>query len=215
MSVTLIYTNWKRKKNLLEIIDAAKKQTFPLKIFIVDNASNDVNNKFCNDDSSINVIEKDNSLMCWERWLVAFDSDTKYICIMDDDICFSKNNVIESCFNFMENNINVDGIGVEGVKLNYNGYYNSDHLFSTSKKNINVTIIKGRFMFIKKESLLNVDTAPDLTCDDIKISSYLKNKLLPSFLSDCFYNLPEGTESLSGKYYQHINREYATKKYFK
>ena len=213
MEITIIYTNWRRKDNLSEIISNCKKQTLLPKIVVVDNAFSDEDNKFI--DSDIEILERDNSLKCWARWIASFNYDSKYICIMDDDISFSRDNVLEDCYNYMENNSYLNGIGCEGVELNRNSeYFNSNHVFS-STKDILVPIIKGRFMFIRKTSLNNLDLTPDLTCDDIKVSYHLKNKVVPSFLSNSFYNLKQGTESLSGKQYQYNKRLLAAKKYFK
>ena len=161
MEITIIYTNWRRKDNLSEIISNCKKQTLLPKIVVVDNAFSDEDNKFI--DSDIEILERDNSLKCWARWIASFNYDSKYICIMDDDISFSRDNVLEDCYNYMENNSYLDGIGCEGVELNRNSeYFNSNHVFS-STKDILVPIIKGRFMFIRKTSLNNLDLTPDLT----------------------------------------------------
>ena len=213
MEITIIYTNWRRRDNLNEIISNCKKQTLLPKIVVVDNSFSDEDNRFIGD--SIEILERDNSLKCWERWLISFNYESKYISIMDDDISFSRDNVLEDCYNYMENNLDIDGIGCEGVELNRNSeYFNSNHVFS-STKDISVSIIKGRFMFIRKSSLNNLDLISDLTCDDIKVSSHLKNKIVPSFLSNSFYDLKQGTESLSGKQYQYNKRLLAAKKYFK
>ena len=215
MEIILIYTNWKRKSNLHRIIEITKQQNMLPKIIIVDNSYSDENNRFISDDTSIDILERDNTLKCWERWLVSFNYNSKYTCIMDDDLEFSRNNVIEDCYKFMENNLFVDGIGCEGVQLIKNtGYVDSNHVFPT-KSNIKVSIIKGRFMFIRTSSLIGLNLEPDLTCDDIKVSSHLKIKIIPSFLYNSFFDLPQGAESLSIKHYQHIKREYSTKKYFK
>lgn len=214
MEITIIYTNWRRRNNLNEIVQNCLKQTLLPEIVIVDNAFLDENNKFICDDSSVQILEKNNSLKCWERWLTALDYNSKYICIMDDDLSFTRNEIMKECYDYMEINTNVDCIGYQGVKLNNNReYFNSPH-YESSFKDIPVSIVKGRFMFIRKTSL-NFDLTPDLTCDDIKISSILKTKILPSILYKGFYELIQGDESLSLKHYQHTQREYAAKRYFK
>lgn len=215
MDLTIIFTNWKRKNNLKKIIDNTKKQTLKPKIVVIDNSSSDSVNKFETEDSEILIIKKENSLMCWDRWLFAKNVETKYVCIMDDDLTFSRNDVLEDCLNYMNSNNNVDCIGLEGVKLiKSKGYFASNHQFAKSNHIIQVSVVKGRFMFLKTECLKHLDMTPDLTCDDIKVSSYLQNKILPSILWNSFEDLPQGIESLSGKKYQKLKREYATKKYF-
>lgn len=213
--VVIIYTNWRRRNNLTEIISKCKNQTLLPKIIVVDNASSDENERYITDDPSIEIIKKDNTLMCWERWLVSFNYDSDYLCIMDDDISFNRDNIIEECYNYMEKTPNIDCIGYEGVVLNKSReYFNSGH-YIASLKDIMVSIVKGRFMFIRKSSLNGLDLGEDLTCDDIKVSSYLKNKKLPLLLYNGFYDLQQGNESLSGKSYQRIKRDYSTRRYFK
>lgn len=213
MSITIIFTNWRRKNNLKKIVEATKKQTTLPKIVIVDNASNDKEHSFESDEDSVLVIKKDNSLMCWARWLESFNHDSEYICVMDDDLIFTNKDVINLCYQFMEKNKEIDCIGLEGVILNKESYVTSFHVFP-SNEDLKVSVVKGRFMFIRKSSLNKLDLKPDLTCDDIKVSSFLKNKIIPSFLKNSFIDLPSGNESLSAKQYQHIKREYASKKYF-
>lgn len=216
MEITLILTNWKRKNNLFQIVEKIKKQTFLPKIVIVDNSSNDIENKFIYNDKNIEIINKENEFMCWERWNVSFRFQSEYKCIMDDDLIFTRNEVLEDCFHFMEANRNVDCIGLEGVKLmKGKSYFQCEHQHAKINHTIPVSIIKGRFMFIRSKSLIGLDMEPDLTCDDIKVSSHLNSKYLPSILWESFTDLPQGIESLSGKKYQSLQRDYAAKRYFR
>lgn len=216
MNLTVILTNWKRKNNLIQIVNKFKQQTINFDLIIIDNSSLDSENKFIYEDNDIKIINEDNSKMCWARWEEAIKLKSKYVCIMDDDLIFSRDNVLEDCFNYMESNTEIDCIGLEGVKLiKFKSYFNSNHQFAKSNHTTDVSIIKGRFMFVKVSSLQGLDMTPDLTCDDIKVCSHLNKKILPSILWNSFYDLPQGTESLSGKQFQKIKREYATKKYFK
>lgn len=216
MEITLILTNWRRKNNLTQLVKKVMEQSIKPKLIVIDNSSDDVDNKFIYESNDIVTLNNDNSKMCWARWEVAIKEKSKYVCIMDDDLIFSRDNVLEDCFNYMESNPDLDCIGLEGVKLmKSKGYFASNHQFAKSNHTIPVSIIKGRFMFIKTKSLSNLDMTPDLTCDDIKVSSHLNKKILPSILWNSFYDLPQGSESLSGKHFQQVKREYATKKYFK
>lgn len=216
MNVLTIFTNWKRKKNLEEIIIKTCEQSLKPDIVIIDNASNDPENRFETNHSQIQIIRRDNSMMCWERWIESFNHEHKYKCIMDDDICFSKKDVLEQCYKFMEENESIDCIGPEGVLLlKGKGYFEGPHQLAKGGINIPVSVIKGRFMFVRSKSLDGMDMKPDLTCDDIKVSSHLKNKVLPEILFNSFCDLPQGDESLSGKHYQALQRDYAVKKYFR
>lgn len=216
MKITIILTNWKRKNNLEKIIKETKKQSLLPKIVLVDNSSKDNENKFIYEGNDIEIIKRNNELVCWERWLASFNFESDYKCIMDDDLIFTRNQVLEDCFHFMEANKNVDCIGLEGVKLmKGKSYFECEHQHAKINHTIPVSIIKGRFMFIRSKSLIGLDMEPDLTCDDIKVSSHLKLKYLPSILWESFSDLPQGAESLSGKKFQSIQRDYATKRYFR
>jgi GT2 family glycosyltransferase len=216
--IIIVFTNYKRKDNLVQIINETKKQTLLPKIVLIDNSSNDNYNKFQYDNiNNIDVIKSDNSLKCWKRWEISFDYECEYLCIMDDDLIFTKNDILEKCYNYMKSYNHLDGIGAFGVKINKKeSYFNCIHLSPSMTSDIKVDIIKGRFMFIRKKSLNEIlNRKPDLTCDDIKISSFLKIKYIPSFLHESFNDLKWGNESLSLKSYQRIKREYSFKKYFK
>jgi hypothetical protein len=184
-------------------------------IFVIDNAANDEKNNFLTEDSSIKILQKNNTKMCWERWLAALENKNKYVCVMDDDITFSKPDVMQKCYEYMEENIKVDAIGAYGVKYAKNmGYFGSEHTYC-KHKDVEVPILKGRFMFVRFESIIQIDQKVEPTCDDIKISSFLKKKILPGCLVHSFHDLPQGNESLSGKFYQNTQRDYAAKMYFK
>jgi hypothetical protein len=214
MSVTLIYTNWRRKKNLEDIIGKAKKQTISPRIVVIDNASDSDEHQF--NDEEIEIIKRHNDKQCWERWLVSFDYDSEYICIMDDDLNFTRDTVLNECELFMKTFPDVDCLGYEGVRLEKGkGYFGSEHYRSNPHKNLQLPIIKGRFMFIRKNKLEGLDRTTDPTCDDIKVSSHLNKKLLPNFLFNAFEELPQGSEALSAKSFQSKQREYTTKRYFK
>lgn len=134
---------------------------------------------------------------------------------MDDDISFTKKDVLEKCFKYMEEAPQVDAIGAFGVKYTpHKNYFGCEHTYC-KHKDVPVTILKGRFMFVRFDKLANMDREVDLTCDDIKVSSFLKNKILPGVLVNCFYDLPQGDEALSSKSYQNIKREVAAKRYFR
>jgi glycosyltransferase involved in cell wall biosynthesis len=214
--VTIFYTNWKRNKYLQEIIENTKKQTLQPKIVVVDNSSSDEENKFVIEDTTIDIVNRSNALKCWERWLISNEYESTYKCIMDDDLSFSREGVLEDCFNYMEVNKDIDCIGVEGVTLmKGKTYYQGNHQVAKMNYFLAVHVVKGRFMFIRSSSLKNLDLNPDLTCDDIKVSSFLNKKVLPSFLASSFYDFPQGEESLSNKTFQQVQRDYAHKKYFR
>jgi len=206
MRVTGIYTNWRRKENLWEILKAAKAQTTPIDLWLIDNADNTPH------ELKVNGVKRyghNNELMCWQRWLYAKLVSTPYLFVMDDDLIFSSPTEIEKCVHFMDAHPELDAIGYTGVKLD-KGYFTSPHYMSV-KTYTEVDIIKGRFMFIRTSSLKGLDESPDLTCDDIKVSSHLKNKAL---IPLSFANLKEGAEAVFLQKGQKQKREEAVKRYF-
>jgi hypothetical protein len=213
---TLILTNWRRRDNLEKIVQSSHHQIGDKKIVIVDNASDDPQNRFQFDSGEVEIIPRRNELKCWERWLVSKNYNSEFICIMDDDLNFTHDGVLEDCRKYMEENPHVDAIGAEGVKLQKGlSYWGVEHKISKTNHHQDVHIIKGRFFFVRSKSLIGFDETPDPTCDDIKISRHLNKKIVAPILSKSFIDLPQGTESLSGKKYQQIQRDYAAKKYFK
>lgn len=215
MKLNIFFTNWRRRDHLYKIIEAIKSQTLVPNIFVIDNASHDPSNRFDDTFEGVKVIHSDNKKMCWERWLCAIDFAGDYSCIMDDDIIPTTKDVIEKCFNYMEQNKKVDAIGAYGVKyLKQMGYFGSEHTYC-KHKDVAVPILKGRFMFVRNSSISCLDKQIEPTCDDIKVSSFLKVKILPGCLVNNFQDLPTANESLSAKSYQSAKREYAVNKYFK
>ena len=213
--ILTVLTNWKRKDYLSDIVKSFEGQTLSSDIVVVDNASIYENLRF--EYKNVEVLEKKNIEKCWERWVVVSDrfDKYKYVCIMDDDLIFLENDVIEQCYNFMETEKNCDCVGREGVKyFPQKGYVESDHFFPNKNQNTNVDIVKGRFMFIRSSSLNLTNVKSDPTCDDIVVSSTLKNKIIPKFLYGSFKDLKEGNESLSKKSYQSLRREVVSRVYF-
>lgn len=214
LDVTLLYLNWKRKDLLLQILADAKHQSGDFKIVVIDNSAYDKDQAI--NPAGVEVIKADNSNKCWERWIQAKEVNTKYVCVMDDDLTFARRNVLETCYDHLESNPEVDCVGNFGVQYNEDkGYWNSFHLKDV-KEDVEVSIVKGRFMFIRTASLRGLDMEPDLTCDDIKVSSHLKKKILLKDLAGGFCDLIQDDEwGVSSQQEHNDKREVAVKKYFK
>jgi glycosyltransferase involved in cell wall biosynthesis len=213
-NTTMIFLNWKRSNNLNYIIDRSLDQTIVPKIIVIDNSSKDPSNKI-ESRESFEYIPSDNSLQCWSRWSILDKVTTDYVCVMDDDLAFTQTDVLSICEKYMDENPEVNAVGYAGVIGNStDSYWSSIHHHTPLEKNINVRIIKGRFMFIRKKSLEGLDQTPDFTCDDIKVCSHLKNKVLLSDLRNKFMNLQEGMEAVHRQPQQHQRREKAVQKYF-
>lgn len=216
-NILLVLTNWKRRHYLESIVKKIREQNIEIDVIIVDNASNLEDYKVNFDLSNFQKIEKENTEKCWERWKVIFEriNDYKYVCVMDDDLNLKTTDFFSECLNYMEKNTHIDCIGKEGVIYKSNmSYATSEHYFPHPNTDKVVQIIKGRFMFIRSESLKNQNPKPDPTCDDIVISSCLKHKLIPSFFYDKFEDLIEGNEALSRKSFQQQRREVVSRMYF-
>lgn len=205
IKVTGIYTNWRRKENLWEILKSAKAQSVHIDLWLVDNAANTEHELRV---SGVRRFEHDNSEMCWQRWRYAVIAPTPYVYVMDDDLIFTTPTEIEKCVAWMDKHPELDCVGYTGVK--YKGsYFGSPHYMKVSELT-EVDIVKGRFMFIRTSSLKGLDMTPDLTCDDIKVSAHLKNKAL---LPLSFANLAEGSEAVFLQKGQKEKREHAAKRY--
>jgi hypothetical protein len=133
---------------------------------------------------------------------------------MDDDVIFETNDVLQICKTYMDENPNVDAVGYAGVINDSDNYWTCTHLNEPLDIDRRVDVIKGRFMFIRTNKLENLDMTPDFTCDDIKVSSHLKNKVILSKLKEKFTNLKEGDESLHSQAEQRQKRIEAMENYF-
>ena len=141
--------------------------------------------------------------------------DTRYVCIMDDDLTFTRPTVIEECEAYMDEHEGVQCIGAFGVLLaKGRRYWESRHAKAKHETTIAVQVVKGRFMFIRRDALDGLGMEPDLTCDDIKVSAHLWDKRLPGFLHRAFKDLVEGQEALHADPVQRMRRNEAAAKYF-
>jgi len=211
--VTIVFLNWRRRDYLKSIIQKTKKQIQLPKMILVDNSSNDLSNKAHNT-SGIIYVGSDNTLKCWARWKQIHNVSSKYFCVMDDDLIFETNDVLQICKTYMDENPNVDAVGYAGVINDSDNYWTCTHLNEPLDIDRRVDVIKGRFMFIRTNKLENLDMTPDFTCDDIKVSSHLKNKVILSKLKEKFTNLKEGDESLHSQADQRQKRVDAMENYF-
>jgi len=198
--VTIILLNWKRSENLKEIIKSLRSQTVPVEIFLWNNNKEDTYQY----DVDLQINSSKN-LMCWPRWFLTTYTSNEYIAVMDDDIIMKDDNVLGDCLEYV-NRVDV-GIGYTGVILNDDkNYWKSKHVLRPDRDNdLSVDIIKGRFMFLKKSLIGNVEMIPKIIHednrieDDILISSKLKNKIIPKLLHNRFKDLKSNDALYSQK----------------
>jgi hypothetical protein len=208
MKATACLLNWKRRDNLIKIVDACKNQGCAVFLW---NNNPEENYNFKVDwqvNSSVNRF-------CIPRWWMASLAQTEYVFSLDDDLIFKNDNVISQCIEFIKDLPNDTILGKGGVKLNNE----LDYFKSKSTKNgieiKDLDIIKGRFLFTRT-SLVRQATLEHnfVRGDDIFISSFSKNKIVPNFLQNSFEELPDLGVGLK-KQKQHKERQAVVEKYFK
>lgn len=207
---TALLLNWKRPQNQKMILESIRNQSIPIDIFLWNNNSED---KYDYDaDLKINSSK---NLICWPRWLIACFAETEYIFTLDDDIMFSQEDVIEKCIYFFEKNrFSIDTIiGKFGVILNSEkNYFGSNHIQAANEQKY-VDVVKGRFMFMRTEFIKNIYLNLSVREDDIYISSFSKNKIIPDFLKTGFKKLEQGEVSLWKQKEHKISRQKAVDEY--
>lgn len=188
MRCTSIYTNWRRNRQLSLIVDVARQQDEDHAVVVVDNASDDDVNSFVGDADAI--YKHTNVNACWERWLLAKRIGTEYVCIMDDDLTYTREDVLRTALDYLDGERGVDAVGMVGVEDPANYWRTQTSSFKE------VEIIKGRYFVVRVESLKGLDETPDRYCDDIKVSAHLKRKRILPYLRQGITNLTEGSEAL-------------------
>ena len=213
MNSTIIYTNWRRAAQLQTVIEAALLQSTGPQVWVVDNAAG---TRHEYKGKAHRMMYDDNSFKCWRRWQAAREVDTQFVCIMDDDLTFVRADVIERCELYMREHAQVDVIGAFGVTMApRRTYWQSQH-HRAFKEDRQVSIIKGRFMFMRTASVPDPerDGYQD-TCDDICISAHTGMKVLPAFMRGALTNLVEGAEALHASPIQQEKRNRAAAYYAK
>ena len=211
MNSTIIYTNWRRAAQLQTVVEAALLQSTAPQVWVVDNAAGTRHEYH---GKAHRMIYDDNRLKCWRRWQVAREVDTRFVCIMDDDLTFVRQDTIERCELYMQEHPQVEVIGAFGVTMApRRTYWQSQH-HRAFKEDRQVSIIKGRFMFMRAASVPEVEAdGYQDTCDDICISYHTGMKVLPAFMRGALSNLVEGAEALHASPFQQEKRNRAAAYY--
>lgn len=136
---TIIYTNWRRASQLQFIVERCLEQTAHPQIHVVDNASG---TRHAYQGKAHKMIYADNALKCWARWHEAMECDTEFVCIMDDDLVFTRDTVIAECEAYMTERPHVECIGAYGVHLGQGRtYWESRHTKAKHGASIHVNEI--------------------------------------------------------------------------
>jgi len=111
--MTIILLNYKRPQNIPIIIKAIRSQTVKSVVFLWNNGDADVNSPL------IDRYERSaENVGCMARWKLAKEATTPYVMSLDDDLCFSRNDVLESIIRSLEKQDNPNRIiGLTGVCL--------------------------------------------------------------------------------------------------
>jgi len=211
MSTTALLLNWKRPDNIPLTIKSIRDQSADIKIWLWNN--NPADTTQYDVDYQLN---SPNNFKCWPRWLLGSMVTTKYIFTLDDDLLITKPDHISNCIKYIETKPGDTILGYTGVILQQNkSYWQSPHISSPNvRQDIQVDIVKGRFMFMRASILSKVILENEPTCEDIKISSYSKHKFIPAVFHDSLCNLPEGEVALHRQAEHGDKRVIAAKKYF-
>lgn len=150
-TITVCLTNWARPDNLKKIIDLISSQKIKTSIFLWNNG-----NDFYHPNIDW-VIHSSVNKICGPRWYMASNADTEYVCILDDDLFFTDDEILSDIVKIAENMSDSTILGPTGVKLvKDKGYAESEHLYSFKVEtsiNISCDIIKGSMMFLRTKSL--------------------------------------------------------------
>ncbi len=214
MKIIAVLLNWKRQQNIVQTINSIRSQDLPITICLWNN------NKYDNTKYDVDIqINSTHNLYCWPRWLMGALLDANYIFSLDDDLTFGKSNTIIECVkiheHYSKSRENI-AIGAFGAIIKKNIHYSqlSEVTPNNIKKDKEVDIIKGRFLFTSQSLINKVSLENDKTCDDIKISSFADLCLIPKSLEGHFLDLPEGEVALQGRPIHFQERNAAIIKYF-
>jgi len=222
--VTIILLNYKRPQNIPIILKAVRSQTVKSTVFLWNNGDADVNSPLID-----RYEEVQENIGCMARWKLAMEATTPYVMNLDDDLCFERDDVIESIVRCLDRQTVSDRIiGAFGKiilkedqtytdTMGINDLYRKNLLKDTA-----VDLIKGRIMALNAEALKSKLSLSDLEpfCeDDIIINGLLANRrrrhhLVPFVLRGAFRDLPDYSSGLVSRK-DHFERRNATfKKYF-
>lgn len=204
---TALLLNWKRPDNLVKVIESIRKQTVPTTIFLWDNSGEDI--KY---DVDAHVRSNIN-FKCWPRWALGSMAESEFIFSLDDDLMFKDEKVLEDACKYRT--VPDIIIGYCGVQLvRDTNYWDSPHIKAPREEDTYVDIVKGRFMFMRRNFLKSVGMEYEPTCDDIRLSSRSKCKVIPGMFYDRFIELDEGSVALWQTAEQQEKRNKARFRYF-
>lgn len=189
---TALLTNWKRRDNLPKVLASLRAQSIPIEIFLWDNSGYGG----FRDLVELEIVASSN-LKCFPRWGMARFASSDFVFSLDDDLAIKDPLTIERCCQFVGQTD--AALGKEGVTvIPGNGYRESIHIACNTHAISSVDILKGRFIFARKETIIQAMPQSQATLfdprieDDIAISAGITGqKILPDFLDGAFKELPQ------------------------
>jgi len=188
--ITVILLSWKRPKNIYKIIDAFTKQTIKPRIFLWNN-----NPEFKFEDDRVEwIVNSNQDLYSYARFLMIPMVETEYVMTMDDDLMPNSDEFLEFAINLVKEH--PDGIvGPFGKRIVGGGSpYNGPEI-----RTDHADIVKGRCMCMRTEIMERVPlgTLGRIRNDDIYVSYHAANgKKNTHFISwalrEMTEDLPEG-----------------------
>lgn len=193
--LTIVLLNWKRPDNLRRVLDDLGRQTLRPEIFLWNNGG-----PFAHPAVAWQVDSSANK-MCWPRWFMASMASTEFIAVLDDDLTFRDERVLEDAVERARAMPPRTALGYAGAVLHdMRNYGECDHVHSDAAGDRQVDIVKGRFMLLRTADLRTVHLEPDpprevLMSDDIMICGALADgrkgrHLVPAVLAGRFRELP-------------------------
>lgn len=171
-SVTVVLTNWKRPHNLKKILDSLSTQSVKPDIFLWNNGA-----EFSH--SAITwQVDSSRNMMCWPRWWMASCAQTEYVCILDDDLMFIDDRVLEDMVKALQQSSEKTIVGLFGMILDSAKEYRYGTQVRPLEEDQHTDIVKGRCMMMRTSALGSVSfqpkpTRPILMCEDILVSGVL------------------------------------------
>jgi len=222
--ITIILLNHKRPQNIPIILEAIRNQTVKSTVFLWNNGDADVNSSLID-----RYEQSEKNIGCMTRWELAMEATTPYVMSLDDDLCFEKDDVLESIVRCLGRQAAADRIvGAFGriIQKENQPYVDTIEVDDLYHKNLHkdtaVDFIKGRIMALRTEILKSRICPCDFEpfCeDDIIINGLLANRrrlyhLVPVVLRGAFRDLPGYSSGLTSRKDHYERRNATFKKYF-
>lgn len=217
---TALLLNWRRPENLAEVIASIRRQSVSVSIWLWDNSGTVESD--CGADV---VVRSSKNFRCWPRWLMGAlggDEVGRYVFSLDDDLKMRNRGLIERCVRYLENledgEVSSTIVGKSGVVLQPGEaegkslpYTRGHHQDADPDRDIEVDVLKGQFLFFNRQLLEGVplNRADE---DDIRLSSFAKRCIIPSFMAGAFQELPNH-DSLCGQPGHYQRRDEAVLRY--